>query len=70
MNIQPVIATNAETGEETYYPSVKSVAEALGVHSTSVTHAIVFERKCRGYYLRREGESDTFGNRTCRGGNR
>lgn len=50
---QPVISINPETGEETYYPSVKSAVEATGIQQAQISMACTWEHKAHGLYWRR-----------------
>lgn len=52
----PVIATDPETGKETYYPSVKSAVEATGIQQAQISMACTCGYKAHGYYWRRAEE--------------
>ena len=56
-HVVPVIATNKKTGEETWFPSQKAAADALGVipnHISEIVRNIGTRKSSRGYTFRRE----------------
>lgn len=48
---KPVILTDIWTGEETYYESVGDAADAIGVHYTSISHALRTEEMKVSHYI-------------------
>lgn len=49
----PVISTDAITGTETRYPSMKEAAAAVGVCPAQISTACVTDNRCHGYYWRK-----------------
>ena len=52
----PVISTDAITGTETRYPSMKEAAAAIGINPAQISTACVSGLRCHGYYWRKESE--------------
>ena len=55
---KPVISTNADTGKETRYPSMKEAAAAIGVARSQISTACVTGYKSHGCYWRKESDHE------------
>lgn len=52
----PVIATDAQTGEVSRYPSYKAASEALGIRANLIARACLNDRPIKGFAFRREDD--------------
>ena len=55
---KPVISTNADTGEETRYPSMKEAAAAISVAPAQISTACITGWKMHGCYWRKESDHE------------
>lgn len=56
-NAKPVIAA-APDGSETFYPSCKAAAAAVGVHVSRISTACLTDVPCRGLRWRHAGREE------------
>ena len=56
MNYAAIVLTHPETGEELFFPSVRSAAKKFGVVDSAFRSAIERGHLCQGYMVKRIGE--------------